>query len=103
MHTPGPWRIDKGLGAPEIISDNRRIARVLYHLGSEDREVDSNARLIAAVPELLETCQDALNAIETLDMDALGRHPEIGYSFRDELANNLQTAITKATRARVEE
>ena len=55
-HTPGPWIVDgkPGYEAPEIHAGNRRIARVLYHLGSADREVDANARLIAASPVLLE-------------------------------------------------
>ncbi len=54
-HTPGPWKLDLGLGAPEVVGNNRRIARVLYEGGSEDNEVDANARLIAAAPDLLGT------------------------------------------------
>jgi len=60
-HTPGPWKVDKVtryIGAPEIVSDRRRIAKVLYHGGSEDHEVDDNAAYIVqacnAYPALLE-------------------------------------------------
>ena len=66
-HTPGPWYVrDAELrrsvapvvctkhspipGAPE---DEREVSRVLYYIGSEDREVRPNARLIAAAPDLL--------------------------------------------------
>ena len=67
-HTPGPWIVDgkPGYEAPEIHAGNRRIARVLYHLGSEDREVDANARLMAAAPDLLEACK--------LTIDDIGEH-----------------------------
>ncbi len=53
--TPGLWKVDEDwtFGAPEVISKLRRIARVLYHGGSEDIEVHANARLIAAAPEML--------------------------------------------------
>ena len=46
MHTPLPWKLDLGLGAPEIVGNSRRIAMVLYHSGSEDNEVDYNAEFI---------------------------------------------------------
>ena len=55
-HTPGPWAIDpltERSAAPEIVGNGRRIARVLYWMGSEDNEVKPNARLIAAAPEML--------------------------------------------------
>ena len=67
-YTPGPWRIDgkPGYEAPEIHATNRRIARVLYHLGSEDREVDANARLIAAAPELLVSLQELMDLVEDI-------------------------------------
>ena len=42
-----------GYEAPVIRGNGRAIAKVLYDGGSEDREVDDNANLIATVPELL--------------------------------------------------
>ena len=66
MHTLGPWKVNKGLGAPEIVSNNRRIAKVWYEGGSEDREVHANAKLIAKAPEL----KDALQAfVEYFEAD----------------------------------
>ena len=54
-HTPGPWTVEgkAGYEAPVIRGNGRAIAKVLYDGGSEDREVDDNAVLIAAAPELL--------------------------------------------------
>ena len=63
-HTPGPWWFDgkPGYEAPEIHAAGRRIARVLYHGGSEDNEVDANAQLIAAAPALLSALEAIVEA-----------------------------------------
>lgn len=65
VHTEGPWKVNgkPGYEAPEIRAAGRRIARVLYHLGSEDNEVDANAALIAAAPDLLAACELGLKTI----------------------------------------
>ena len=73
-HTPGPWRINTRLsrnGAPVISGDGRDIAKALYHMGSEDPEVDANARLIAAAPELLAALETALAWLNTFDANGL--------------------------------
>ena len=66
MHTSGEWKVDgiPGYDAPMIYGSGRPIAKVLYHEGSEDREVDANARLIAAAPKLLAACQAFVTAWE---------------------------------------
>lgn len=60
--TPGPWHIDRDLtdnGAPIVAAASswrgqpRIVAKALFHSGSEDPEVHTNARLIAAAPALL--------------------------------------------------
>ena len=74
-HTPGPWHIiQRGLGAPEVISSEsgRRIAKVLYHTGSEDEQVMPNARLIVAAPELLGAIRGLVAVYGTKDFT--GRH-----------------------------
>lgn len=61
-HSPGDWRLKPGVkGAPIVETDEREIAKVLYHGGSEDHEVLDNARLIAAAPKLLEAAEFAVN------------------------------------------
>ena len=65
-YTPGPWTTDDrpGYAARTIYSPHRRIALMLYDSGSEDPEVDANAALVAAAPELLEACKAALFELE---------------------------------------
>ena len=62
MHTPLPWKLDLGLGAPEIVGNSRRIARVLYDPGSEDNEVDYNARFI------VRACNSHADLLEALEI-----------------------------------
>ena len=69
-HTPGPWRVQEIIDpvlmtyAPEVIAtqsdgSTRYIAR-LYGTNADVRpSTDSNARLLAAAPELLHACRVA--------------------------------------------
>ena len=68
--TLGPWHIDWNGGmAPRILGKSwigniREIAEVKFHNGSDDPEVHSNARLIAAAPEMYEALEEAARYIE---------------------------------------
>ena len=67
-HSPGDWRLTPSvLGAPIVETEQREIAKVLYHGGSEDPEVTDNARLITAAPKLLEAAEEAIALIEAGD------------------------------------
>ena len=97
-HTPGPWKINRGFGAPEIHSKQRRIAKVLYHMGSEDTEVDNNSHLIKAAPNLLSACESALESIEIAKFHLIGGTPARGVfdgSFMG-VERELRTAIARA-------
>lgn len=70
--TKGYWKIDKVAtagGAPIIVSDKcwlggkRKIAKVLYHYGSEDPEVSPNAKFICLAVNYHDRLVEALNAI----------------------------------------
>lgn len=72
QHTPGPWKIDtqmpQWVSAPIIIGTGwtggeRIIAKAFYHQGSEDPEVDGNAHLIAAAPDLYEALLALMDAV----------------------------------------
>ena len=104
-HTPGPWKIDKVLtmnAAPIITAEtcwrnqSRVVAKAMYHSGSEDPEVQANAKLIAATPDLLEALREALDFIERFGKE---RH----LSAKDAqcahciLIESAKTAIAKAT------
>lgn len=63
-HTPGPWRLDL-TGAVRA----ERITRVAVASGQDqlsDSEVKANLHLIAAAPDLLEACKNALKNLEEL-------------------------------------
>ena len=67
-HTEGPWFVvgKAGYEALEIWTKARRVAKSLYHGGSEDDEADANAYLIAAAPDLLAALEKAMDVIERL-------------------------------------
>ena len=91
-HTPTPWEIKPNpyASAPEIISANRRIAKVLYEGGSEDREVIANAEFICRA---VNNFDNLLSALEKLLEDVEFAQPQI----EPGLIGNLQ--IRKAREA----
>lgn len=62
MHTKGPWSVDTSAENPEermVFSDGDRDAFVAVVVTNEvtSREVEANAALISAAPDLLEAIQ----------------------------------------------
>jgi hypothetical protein len=77
-HTPGPW-ISSSYGF-NVLGDNQRVS-VCQLDGKQSQVVkEANAKLIAAAPDLLNACNEALNFIM----------PEAAF-------NILNNAIKKAT------
>jgi hypothetical protein len=79
-HTPGPWRWE--WSAQNAISiyanhgkrENPEVASLIFEGGYNEQPPESmvaDAQLIAAGVDLLQACEDALTAFETLDMMAL--------------------------------
>jgi hypothetical protein len=69
-YTPGPWRTQGYVGAGIWVTDensNNQIA-VVYGLKTNER-ADSNARLIAAAPELLEAAKKLIEGAESEGWD----------------------------------
>ena len=69
-HTPTPWNIDNtDYGAPLIraktcwMKGSRDVAKVLYHYGSEDPEVDQNAAFIVRACNAHEELVEALRGM----------------------------------------
>jgi hypothetical protein len=109
-HTPGPWKysvthplsgsawfvvVDRNGSGPIMDvgghEKNGQIAEAKY-LITDPQEIEANARLIAAAPELLE-------ALELLLADAEGLYKATGGMFTDERFPfvTARAAIAKAT------
>jgi hypothetical protein len=86
-HTPRPWRIEKGQFSS---------AWFIHHSGSEvcmipsyTMSQEANAHLIAAAPELLQACEDAVKDLESTSN---------GHGEEKLTVFKLKTAIKKATK-----
>ncbi len=59
-----------------------------------EQQTEANVRLIAAAPDLLEACQNATGAYESLELSGAAAHlPGFRHCF-----DRLKAAIAKATR-----
>ena len=93
-HTPGPWIVGPmsdyiaakdGSLIAEIPTDYSPIT------GEHTGAMVANARLIAAAPELLSACREALRSL-----DALSESATDGFPKDNRAANMLRAAIAKA-------
>ena len=71
-HTPGPWKASEdfnltGTLVSFIEGGGHSIAQTRLDDDTPEGMNQANARLIAAAPELLEACRDALLAVDTAD------------------------------------
>ena len=110
-HTPGPWKqieyddwlyiggddMDYVEYDPTNEPYNYHVINavcVIDHVGNITEREDANARLIAAAPDLLGACDDAVQALMLLSPDCLD---DVDFSLsRNELINNIFSAIARA-------
>jgi hypothetical protein len=74
MHTPGPWKISKCVNEPGMVKIGTGPdgwLGVAAAFGDSDEEVQSNALLIAAAPNLLAACKAAMEDIPWGDRCAI--------------------------------
>ena len=64
-HTPGPWRWDGKYCGDIVDADGYSVAGIMEL--EEVAETDSNARLIAAAPDLLAACVEFVRKVEDGD------------------------------------
>lgn len=90
-YTKGEWKIDAGPRSYSIGVDGKVICdmRLPKKYGVPIKEVEANARLIAAAPDLLAACEMA-NQIDAVDNGALYQE------WKKELLLKLDAALTKA-------
>ena len=92
-HTPGPWRYERTDGIP--VNGRHMISGAVPGYLAEVRDcvsgdVQANARLIAAAPDLLA-------ALETAYMALIGYLPAHRNDVTDAAIGAARAAITKAT------
>lgn len=100
-HTPGPWKIQEYDDA--VIIENgfsgpvRELARVFTINPVTSNEDHANARLIAAAPDLLESCRSAQFTLYAAILDLKGaRFNYIAGKLQEEL-RRMEAAVAKAT------
>lgn len=105
-HTPGPWVIDWNVSRLDIFSSDSfvlvaSLRRSALSPASDDA-AKANARLIAAAPELLDACKQALESLESLQggcTDSNDGTVEALTIWCPEVIQQLSEAIVKATGA----
>ena len=108
-HTPGPWSIAPSFAGQWIKAGNSYICPLPDHIehegkpcgsvASQDKtqaEINANARLIAAAPELLTALTGILATAEFVDAGNK-RYGEDRYGFAQSLFEQCRAVITKAT------
>jgi hypothetical protein len=99
-HTPGPWHYQFN-GFAITIGDESTRHNYLEHdytvakIGGNSMQDEANARLIAAAPDLLEACEEALGQLKDF-FDATIPFDDDGSRPRNRIEVVLRAAIAKA-------
>ena len=75
-HTPGPWAVETDGSWTRVLADSQPNSPVAIVICEPFTPWHANARLIAAAPELLKACEQALGAFEhnwAINWDDLAR------------------------------
>lgn len=109
-YTPGPWQIDEDVATDVVaMSESRdnepiQIADCAMFAGpAESEECEANARLIAAAPDLLDACKEALKRVALLTPftvegcdPILEKATDAAAAEADKTREQLRAAIAKA-------
>jgi hypothetical protein len=92
--TPGPWHVDGEF----VYGGNIRVADTSLCDGDQasDQELDANARLIAAAPQLLSDLQGCVKVLRLVVEDAMGDKITRNAVCASHVLSSLET-IKKAT------
>ncbi len=97
-HTPGPWTFggarERKTGDRLVMDrENNPVASAIdYNEYAKDDQVDANARLIAASPDLLREANKALSFLECMRDRVAG----LTQHYKIEVEEDLRAAIKKA-------
>lgn len=105
QHTPGPWTLTVGCYPRDSVWDadgQREVCPMVW--GNDAEEIDANARLIAAAPDLLAALENAAASVAVHAATArhaalAGINPVANNGLAAELERNVEhyrAAITKA-------
>jgi hypothetical protein len=103
-HTPGPWHVvekaeHKGKGILHIVEEGGNSYWEIATLMTHDAELEANARLIAAAPELLEALEEIVTELHgAIYNRALSTWAtkEVAYKHADGLVEKYRALIAKA-------
>ena len=88
QHTPGPWKTEQRTTKGEFVTETHIVASDGSHIAEVSPcQIEENARLIAAAPDLLGACNAALVAIDSI------MPPE---ERGDSASDKLRAAIARA-------
>lgn len=91
-HTPGPWHLGLSQSGRRFVYSSRGeqplMPNVKLNKTGVTREMEANARLIAAAPEMLEALKSAENFVDD--------HSEESYAAGQTLLARIRAAISKA-------
>lgn len=92
QHTPGPWSVSPADDTVVIDAMRREVAAIDGDYNTPDTwpQMEANARLIAAAPEMLDSLKDCVRMLEAVRYTAgLGKH-------QMERVERAKAAIAKA-------
>ena len=94
-HTPGPWYATQDHVQSAVLNEDNYICRVE---GQNEQEIEANAALIAAAPELLEFAVATLAILQgEYDNPALIKWGMISHDRQKNIIREAISIISKAT------
>ena len=86
QHTPGPWQARAGLSRWNVTTCEKPRTFNICAINTDRIEQAANARLIAAAPELLAACEEAIRYVDSKGSEHVNRVPFV----------SMRAAIAKA-------
>lgn len=86
-HTPGPWLEARRSAGAHIRADGGEVAWLRSHMGLSNNEIEANARLISAAPEILMALREM---ITEFDADEFGAEAQL------QACSKARVAVAKA-------